>query len=294
MLIANIVTLAGAAAGGAVDGSAGVGSGASAGRTEVENNALSLKQNQSRAIEMTKCQSDSDCEKNVIEKYRKLNAEQHQSVIGCTGAKDCVNKANEVSQLMADYANRTNELMEQSRLHGKLSTVEQYELSILQGTSIQLEADRLAAIHNALTSGDSPEAKQLAINSLAQAVGTSAAGIAAGIGKSKGSAMPVPTPTRAENGLVYQSNGKHTPGQAGYNRNAGTEPTNSIQLFSNSVENGKKRYALDENGNVHQFTNTNDGSWHWSGSTGDASVPIKKSDIPNAVKKEFGLPGKWR
>jgi hypothetical protein len=52
--------------------------------------------------------------------------------------------------------------------------------------------------------------------------------------------MPVPIPTRAENGLVYQSNGKHTPGQAGYNRNAGTEPTNSIQLFSNSVENGKK------------------------------------------------------
>ncbi|MGC1019606.1 hemagglutinin repeat-containing protein [Pantoea agglomerans] len=41
MLIANIVTLAGAAAGGAVDGSAGVGSGASAGRTEVENNYLS-------------------------------------------------------------------------------------------------------------------------------------------------------------------------------------------------------------------------------------------------------------
>lgn len=243
---------------------------------------------------MTKCQSDSDCEKNVIEKYRKLNAEQHQSVIGCTGAKNCVNKANEVSQLMADYANRVNELMEQSRLHGKLSTVEQYELSILQGTSIQLEADRLATIHNALTSGDSPEAKQLAINSLAQAVGTSAAGIAAGIGKNKGSAMPVPIPTRAENGLVYQSNGKHTPGQAGYNGNAGTEPTNSIQLFSNSVENGKKRYALDENGNVHQFTNTNDGSWHWSGSTGDASVPIKKSDIPNAVKKEFGLPGKWR
>ncbi|WP_371241908.1 hypothetical protein [Pantoea sp. KPR_PJ] len=32
-------------------------------------------------------------------------------------------------------------------------------------------------------SDDSPEAKQLAINSLAQAVGTSAAGIAVGIGK---------------------------------------------------------------------------------------------------------------
>lgn len=129
---------------------------------------------------------------------------------------------------MADYANRASELIEQSRLHGKLNTFEQYELSILQGTSIQLEADRLAAIHNALTSGDSPEAKQLAINSLAQAVGTSAAGIAVGIGKSKGSAMHVPNPTRAENGLVYQLNGKHAPGKAGYNRNAGTEPTNSM------------------------------------------------------------------
>ncbi|WP_419721796.1 VENN motif pre-toxin domain-containing protein [Pantoea anthophila] len=40
MLIANIVTLAGATAGGTVDGSAGVGSGAFAGRTEVENNSL--------------------------------------------------------------------------------------------------------------------------------------------------------------------------------------------------------------------------------------------------------------
>ena len=49
---------------------------------------------------------------------------------------------------------------------------------------------------------------------------------------------------------------------------------------------------MDEKGEVHQFTNN--GTWHWSGSTGDASVPIKKSDIPNAVKKQFGLPGKWR
>ncbi|MBK0093653.1 hemagglutinin repeat-containing protein, partial [Erwinia sp. S59] len=183
MLVANIVTLAGAAAGGAVDGSAGVGSGASAGRTEVENNTLTLKQNQARAHEMALCGGKSDCENTVIEKYKKLNAEQHQSVVGCTGAKDCVNKANEVSQLMTDYANRTSELMEKSRLNGSLSAEEQDELSILQVTSVQLEADRLAAIHNALMSGDSPEAKQLAINSLIQAAGTSAAGIAAGIGK---------------------------------------------------------------------------------------------------------------
>lgn len=72
----------------------------------------------------------------------------------------------------------------------------------------QLEADRMTAIHNALMPGDSSEAKQLAINSLAQAGDAGAAGVAAGIGKgnsgSKGNTMPVPTPTTASNGLIYQ------------------------------------------------------------------------------------------
>ncbi|HGJ5900040.1 hypothetical protein [Arsenophonus apicola] len=112
--------------------------------------------------------------------------------------------------------------------------------------------------------------------------------------KGKGSAIPVPEKTSASNGLIYQSNGKHTPNQPGYSRESGTEPKNSIELFGNSIESGKKRYAIDKDGNVHQFTNTNDGSWHWSGSTGDKSVPLNKSQVPNSVRKEFGLPGKWR
>jgi filamentous hemagglutinin len=112
--------------------------------------------------------------------------------------------------------------------------------------------------------------------------------------KNKGSSLPTPEAITAPNGLKYKSNPKHTPGQTGYNRGAGTEPSNSIDLFGNSVTSGKKRYALDNEGNVHQFTNTNDGSWHWSGSTGDKTVPIKKSDIPSDVKKQLGLPGKWR
>jgi len=149
----------------------------------VENNALSVPDNKDRAQEMTQCQGCADCENAVIEKYKKINAEQHESVVGCKGAQDCVDKANEVGRLQADYANRTNELLEKARTDGGLSPAEQNELSILQVTTIQLEADRNAAIHNALMSGDSAEAKQLAINSLAQVVGTSAAGIAAGVGK---------------------------------------------------------------------------------------------------------------
>jgi len=156
----------------------------------VENNALSVPDNKSRAQEMAQCQGRTACENAVIEKYKKINAEQHESVVGCKGAQDCVNKANEVGELQADYARRTNELLEKARSDGGLSPAKQNELSILQVTTIQLEADRNAAIHNALMSGDSPEAKQLAINSLAQVAGTSAAGIAAGIGKIKPGTQP--------------------------------------------------------------------------------------------------------
>lgn len=79
MLIANIVTLAGAATGGAVDGSAGVGSGASAGRTEVENNYLSAGQSLIFDKELSDCRkSGGDCQA-VIDKWKKVSDEQsHQ------------------------------------------------------------------------------------------------------------------------------------------------------------------------------------------------------------------------
>ncbi|RRZ86218.1 VENN motif pre-toxin domain-containing protein, partial [Erwinia sp. 198] len=170
--------LAGDSAGAAVTG-------AQAGKNAVENNALSVQENQSRVQEMSQCQGNKACEGAVTEKYKQISAAQQKRVMECTGAQDCVDKANEVGRLQADYANRTSELLEKARADGGLSPVEQNELSILQVTTIQLEADRNAAIHNALMSGDSPEAKQLAINSLAQVAGTSAAGIAAGVGKNK-------------------------------------------------------------------------------------------------------------
>jgi len=184
-------------------------------------------------------------QQNLIDKYKKTNAEQHKSVVGCKGAQDCVNKANEEGQLQAAHARRTSELLEKARSDGGLSPAEQNELSILQITTIQLEADRNAAIHNALMSGDSSEAKQLAINSLAQVAGTSAAGIAAGIGKSansgsKGSAIPVPEPVTTHNGLVYKSNPKHTLGQQGNRPNAGIEPKDSISLFKQSIPSTKQ------------------------------------------------------
>ncbi|AFI88574.1 hypothetical protein EXT68_10585 [Pectobacterium parmentieri] len=189
--VTTLSLLAGGLAAGTVgDSTTNAVAGAQASQNAVENNALSVQENKSRSQEMAQCQGNTACENPIIDKHKKINAEQHESIVGCTGAKDCVDKANEVSKLQADYANRTNQWLEQARVNGGLSSEEQDELSILQVTTIQLESDRIAAIHNALSSGDSPEAKQLAINSLAQVAGTSAAGIAAGIGK-KGINEPV-------------------------------------------------------------------------------------------------------
>ncbi|WP_019106609.1 hemagglutinin repeat-containing protein [Pantoea ananatis] len=200
--LSALATLASGIAAGVSSGStAGAATGALAGKNAVENNALSVQQNQERAKEMTQCQGDA-CSA-VIEKYKKINAEQHDSVVNCSGAQDCVDKANEVGKLQADYASRTSELLEKARAEGGLSPAEQDELSVLQVTTIQLEADRNAAIHNALMSGDSAEAKQLAINSLAQVAGTSAAGVTAGIGKSKPNTQSV---NRIETTLKSEKN----------------------------------------------------------------------------------------
>ena len=189
--ISALGTLAAGLAGGVVgDSTADVVAGAQAGKNAVENNALSVQENQSRVQEMSQCQGNKACEGAVTEKYKQVSAAQQKRVVECKGAQDCVDKANEVGRLQADYANRTSELLEKARADGGLSAAQQNELSILQVTMIQLEADRNAAIHNALMSGDSPEAKQLAINSLAQVAGTSAAGIAAGIGKIKPGTQP--------------------------------------------------------------------------------------------------------
>ncbi|CAB3663033.1 hemagglutinin repeat-containing protein [Achromobacter aegrifaciens] len=77
--------------------------------------------------------------------------------------------------------------------------------------------------------------------------------------------------------------------------NAGLEPRNSLGLFESSVspeEGGKHRYAKDENGNVHRFSDGNDGKWHWTGSTADRDNSLNKSAIPIDVKRKLGLSGK--
>ncbi|WP_310742617.1 hemagglutinin repeat-containing protein [Enterobacter asburiae] len=286
--VSTLATISAGMAGGlAGDSTASAAAGAQGGKNAVENNYLSSKQIDAWSAEMKSCQtSGGDCG-GIIKKYEELSTAQQQQLIS-----DC--SANPVScqQKYGDV------------LTDSLAVKQSIDRALGEDIPIKMVYDLTATfaqqmqVEGVVATQKVSEAiqKEYGLDAIqADIVAGAAAAAFGGISKAgKGSALPTPTATTATNGLSYQSNPKHTPGQQGYSFNAGTEPKNSIDLFGSSVVSGKKRYSIDAEGNVHQFTNTNDGTWHWSGSTGDKSVPIKKSDIPNSVKKEFGLPGKWR
>lgn len=107
MLIANIVTLAGASAGGAFDGSAGVGSGASAGRTEVENNYLSST-DKSRQTELSHKQNLTAQEQHDLDILNRKDAETSKALVGaCMGgdADACKAARTDAQEKQASYKN---------------------------------------------------------------------------------------------------------------------------------------------------------------------------------------------
>ena len=286
--VSTLATISAGMAGGiAGDSTASAAAGAQGGKNAVENNYLSSKQIDAWSAEMKSCQArGGDCG-SIIKKYEELSTAQQQQLISdcATSPATCQQKYGDVLADSMAVKHALDKALGQD-IPAKMA----YDLTATW--MHQIQADGVISTNKVSEALQ----KEYGLDAIqADIVAGAAAAAFGGISKAgKGSALPTPTATTATNGLSYQSNPKHTPGQQGYSFNAGTEPKNSIDLFGSSVVSGKKRYSIDAEGNVHQFTNTNDGTWHWSGSTGDKTVPIKKSDIPNSVKKEFGLPGKWR
>ena len=286
--ISALATLAAGIAGGvAGDGTASAIAGAQSGKTVVENNYLSSKHIDAWSAEMKSCQaSGGDCS-GIIKKYEELSTAQQKQLIS-----DCAAHPSTCQQKYGDVL--TDSLAVKQAIDRALG--EDIPIKMVYDLTAtfaqQMQAEGVVATNKVSEALQ----KEYGLDEVQAGIVASAAASAfGGISKAgKSSPLPTPSATSAKNGLSYQSNPKHTPGQQGYSFNAGTEPKNSIDLFGVSIVGGKKRYAMDAEGNVHQFTNTNDGTWHWSGSTGDKTVPMKKSDVPNSVKKEFGLPGKWR
>jgi filamentous hemagglutinin len=105
--------------------------------------------------------------------------------------------------------------------------------------------------------------------------------------------LPIPETVTADNGLQVASNPKHTLGMPGNRPNAGTEPSNSLDLFNSSIPGGDNtRYAIDSRGNINRFYSDGNGVYHWSGSTGDSSAPLNVSKIPIDVRRSLGFKGK--
>jgi hypothetical protein len=115
------------------------------------------------------------------------------------------------------------------------------------------------------------------------------------IGSGVDKRLPVPEKVTASNGLGYKSNSKHTLGGSSNNPKAGIEPPNSLELFNNSIPasgDSKKRFTVDSNGHVHQFTDSNDGSFHWAGSTSDARSPLTLTNRTKADLRKAGYTSK--
>ena len=284
--ISALSTMAAALAGGLVgDDTASAVAGAQSGKNAVENNYLSSKQIDSWSAEMKSCQAGGgDCS-GVIKKYEELStAQQKQLISDCaTSPATCQQKYGDVlADSMAVKQALDNALGEDIPI--KMV----YDLTA--SWAHQMQAEGIVATNKVSEALQ----KEYGLDEVQAGIVASAAASAfGGISKAgKGSALPTSKATTAQNGLSYQSNPKHTLGQQGFSYKAGTEPNNSIDLFGSSVTSGKKRYAKDTEGNVHQFTNTNDGTWHWSGSTGDKSAPLNKNTIPSDVKKQLDLPKK--
>ncbi|WP_240153692.1 VENN motif pre-toxin domain-containing protein, partial [Erwinia amylovora] len=289
----TVSTLAAGLAGGLTGGSAAdTVAGAQAGKNAVENNWLSSKQIDTWSAEMKSCQAGGgDCG-GIVKKYEELSTAQQQQLISdcATSPATCQQKYGGV---LADSMAVKQAL---DRAMGEDIPIKMvYDLTATWAH--QMDADGVVASNKV-------SEQIMAKYGLDQAQADIIAGVAlsalGGVSKAgKGSPLPTPKATTAQNGLVYKSNPKHTPGQQSNRPNAGIEPQNSLEIFEKSIPSTKKygnkevRYAIDQNGSVHRFEGTN-GEYHWNGSTGDKKNPLNKNDIPNEVKKQLGLSGKGK
>ncbi|CAI1048294.1 Possible hemagglutinin (DUF638) [Serratia grimesii] len=285
--VSALSQLAAGLAGGLVaDSTAGAVGGSVAGKTAVENNFLSVTQldnfaQKSRTCEGAACQQ-------VIQDMVETNLKQQKEMLAFCSSQpaQCADKYG----YLVEQWDVFDQAIKQLDADGKLPNEFKNYLSAVYSSSMEAEG----TVAN-LGWQQKFEALGLDKDTAAAMAATVPALIAAK--GPKGSAIPVPTPTKASNGLVYQSNSKHTLGGEGNRPNAGIEPKNSLTIFENSVplaikgREHKARYALDSDGNVHRFSPDNTGGYHWSGSTADQR---NKLELPNDVKAALRKQEGWK
>ncbi|MEE9929083.1 hemagglutinin repeat-containing protein [Microvirgula aerodenitrificans] len=296
--ISALTTLAGALGGGLAGGDlGGAVVGGETARNEVENNSLTVEQLEALRVEARSCERLNNCEA-VQKKYRSLSLEQQDKIAALCSTDPIKCKAaygGYVTDYMA-FRSAVDRVMKDDIPYALKLDVATYVLQNLDARG--MVADAVFAKQMAEKLGISEENARLISLAAWGVIGKTKKydpkNASGEIVLGKNNAIPYPEITAASNGLGYKSNPKHTPGQIGFGRHAGTEPKNSLDLFASSVQGGEKRYAKDEFGNVHQFSDSKDGSWHWSGSSGDKYVRLNINDIPIYVKRKLDLPRKGK
>ncbi|MGV3347124.1 VENN motif pre-toxin domain-containing protein, partial [Enterobacteriaceae bacterium LUAb1] len=289
--VSALATLAAGLAGGlAGNSSADVLAAAQAGKTTVESNYLSSKQTDAWSAEMKSCQAGGgDCG-SIIKKYEELSTAQQKQLIS-----DCAANPAVCQQTYGDVLSDSLAVKQAiDRALGEDIPVKMvYDLTATFAQQMQAEGVvATSKVSEALQKEYGLDEVQAGI------VASAAASAFGGISKvGKGSAIPVPNPVKASNGITYQSNSKHTLGGVGNRPNAGIEPKNSLSLFENSIplnikgKEHKARYTIDNNGDIHRFSPDNTGGYHWSGSTADKK---NKLELPNDVRAALRKQEGWK
>jgi filamentous hemagglutinin len=264
------------------------------GQNAVENNYLTSKQISQYNAEMKQCKTNGGNCDSIIEKYRNIANSQDDKLVAI-----CSVNATLCKQLYG------NILLERNSIKNTIiqaQNIPSFDQGVLLYQQIQAEG----AVSNTVFAKELQKKYGMDDQTAKLTASVVMAAVTGGIGakgvKEKSSAnidkrLPVSTPTVAQNGLLYKSNPKHTPGGEGNRPNAGIEPKNSLELFEKSISisgDSSKRYSVDSKGNIHQFTYEGAGSntYHWAGRTGIDQNPqqiMKVNTIPNEVFKHFGI-----
>ncbi|WP_242685656.1 hypothetical protein [Photorhabdus sp. RW14-46] len=110
----------------------------------VDNNHLSVEQNQSRSEELVNCQGDTSCRSAVRDKYRQEYDKVQERIATCSGADQCVAVAKELRALQSNYSARIGEIQEKARMQGldSLTPAEVREWANLRGAMSNIDASR--------------------------------------------------------------------------------------------------------------------------------------------------------
>ncbi|MEQ4616657.1 MAG: VENN motif pre-toxin domain-containing protein [Corticimicrobacter sp.] len=259
---------------------------------ETENNYLTHAQVDGFANRARGCESRGDCEE-IIKEMESLSVKQQDELMALCSVDSHACQAR-YGDLVAERM-LLREAMDRLMASDAVPSGMKNDMPALLHQQLEIEgvinqkafADELMARYDL----DDSQAMEIASAALS-ALGTT---IRSGIrGRGPTSAVPVPEPVIASNGLTYKSHTKHTLGQPGSGPNAGVEPRNSLALFEKSVPSlisyPKKevRYAVDSDGNLHRFEASN-GEFHWNGSTGDLRNKLDISSVPAGNLRQLGV-----